>query len=75
VSEDPEGTVRRPSGPPAGLCAACRHSHRIETRGGSVFRLCERSLTDPAYARYPVLPMLRCTGFEPIAEGEQGPQP
>jgi hypothetical protein len=30
-----------------------------------VFWRCERSLTEPAYPRYPALPMLRCTGFEP----------
>ena len=31
---------------------------------GSVFLLCERSRTDPAYPRYPTLPRLRCAGFE-----------
>jgi len=31
-----------------------------------VFRLCERSATDPAYPRYPALPVLRCPGFEPV---------
>jgi hypothetical protein len=57
--------TRRPFGPPPGLCGTCRHAHRIETRAASVFWLCERSLTDPAYVRYPALPMLRCAGFEP----------
>ena len=49
---------------PAGLCTTCRHSRRIETAHGSVFRLCERSRTDPHYPRYPVLPVLRCPGYE-----------
>jgi hypothetical protein len=31
---------------------------------GSRFVLCERSKTDPDYARYPRLPMLKCAGFE-----------
>jgi len=61
------GPGRRPSQPPPGLCGGCRHARRIETRGGSVFYLCERSLTDPRYPRYPNLPMLRCSGFEPRA--------
>ncbi|MEO8437461.1 MAG: hypothetical protein ABI562_03315 [Chloroflexota bacterium] len=53
-----------------GLCGACRHSQVIETRRGSVFRLCRRSLTDPAFPRYPQLPVLRCAGFEPaVVEG------
>jgi hypothetical protein len=51
--------------PPAGLCETCRHSRRIEARRGAVYRLCERSATDPAYPRYPTLPVMRCPGFEP----------
>jgi hypothetical protein len=30
-----------------------------------VFWLCERSVTDPTYPRYPPLPVLRRAGFEP----------
>ena len=55
-----------PSVPP-GLCGGCRHSRRIETRNGATFRLCERSTSDPAYPRYPALPVLSCAGFEPVA--------
>jgi hypothetical protein len=54
-----------PSTPP-GLCAACRHSRRIQTRTGSVFWLCERAATDPSFPRYPALPVLSCRGFEPV---------
>ena len=50
----------------AGLCSACRYSRLIVTARGSEFRLCERSATDPAYPRYPVLPVRRCEGFEPV---------
>jgi hypothetical protein len=53
---------------PAGLCEACRHSRRIATARGSVFRLCELSATDPRFPRYPALPVLRCGGFEPLAD-------
>jgi hypothetical protein len=50
--------------PPAGLCDSCRHQRIIKTTRGSRFSLCERSRTDPAYPRYPRLPVLRCPGFE-----------
>jgi hypothetical protein len=36
----------------------------IESERGSVFYLCQRSRTDPAYPKYPRLPVLRCAGYE-----------
>ena len=65
VSDTSGRDAGRPGAPSPGLCGACRYGRRIETRRGSVFWRCERSLTEPAYPRYPALPMLRCTGFEP----------
>jgi hypothetical protein len=47
-----------------GLCADCAHSRRIESRRGSVFYLCELSATDPAFAKYPRLPVIKCSGYE-----------
>jgi len=47
----------------AGLCARCQFSRRIPSARGSVFYLCERSVTDPNFPKYPVLPVLRCRGF------------
>jgi hypothetical protein len=58
-----------PSVPP-GLCGGCRHARRVETRGGTVFRLCLRSTADPAYPRYPPLPVFTCRGFEPSVAAE-----
>ncbi len=55
------------TGPPPGLCGACRHSRVIQTARGSIFRLCERSTTDPRFPRYPNLPVLECVGFEPAS--------
>jgi hypothetical protein len=54
---------------PAGLCDRCRHQQLVPNSRGSVFSLCRRSRTDPAYPRYPRLPVLSCPGFEP------GPEP
>jgi hypothetical protein len=53
-----------PSRPPAGLCDSCRHQRLVPNTRGSVFSLCERSRQDPAYPRYPRLPVLSCPGFE-----------
>ena len=51
----------------AGLCASCRHAQVIESSRGSRFYLCRKSLEDPAYPRYPRLPVVDCAGFEPCA--------
>jgi hypothetical protein len=66
-SKDFVGSNPTLSATPPGLCGRCRHSRRIETRNGAVFHLCQRSASDPAYPRYPALPVLSCPGFEPVA--------
>ncbi|MBI1354809.1 MAG: hypothetical protein GC160_10710 [Acidobacteria bacterium] len=48
-----------------GLCAACAHVAVTRSAKGSTFYRCRRAKTDPAYAKYPPLPVLRCPGFEP----------
>ena len=47
-----------------GLCETCRHCRVIRSDRGSEFYLCERSFTEPEYAKYPRLPVLRCAGYE-----------
>jgi len=47
-----------------GLCAACRFMRRMNSDRGTTFYLCERSLTDPAFPKYPRLPVLQCAGYE-----------
>lgn len=60
----------------AGLCDRCRHQRLVPNTRGSVFSLCERSRTDPAYPRYPRLPVLSCPGFEPkTAPPPEAPEP
>ncbi len=46
----------------AGLCASCGYA-RVVQGANTKFALCERSVTDPAYPRYPVLPQRRCPGY------------
>jgi hypothetical protein len=60
VDEDP---IRAMPAPHSGLCAACTHARTVQSSKGSRFVLCERSLTDPAFLRYPSLPVLRCAGY------------
>ncbi len=60
-----DGTSAGRSEPEPGLCGTCRQSRVVATKRGSLFRLCERSATDPAYPRYPALPVVRCAGYEP----------
>ena len=59
-----------------GLCRTCRH-HREITTQESVFWRCGRSDTDPAYPRYPQLPVHSCAGYErlpmPPTDGDLTP--
>jgi len=48
----------------AGLCADCVHARRIESDRGARFYLCELSAVDPAYRKYPALPVIRCAGYQ-----------
>jgi hypothetical protein len=62
--------------PTIGLCVACAHQRVVRNTRGSVFSLCMRSKDDPAYPRYPRLPVLTCGGFQKRAEvgvGRHGP--
>jgi hypothetical protein len=56
--------TRRPRGPDSGLCETCKHRQLVPNTRGSVFSLCTRSRIDPAYPRYPRLPVLECRGYE-----------
>ena len=56
----------------AGLCASCLHARTIESSKGATFIRCELSFTDPRFARYPRLPVVRCQGYESRAGLERG---
>ncbi|HLY09600.1 MAG TPA: hypothetical protein VKW04_09880 [Planctomycetota bacterium] len=51
----------------AGLCASCRHLKKNRSDRGSIFYYCRRSESDPAFPKYPSLPVLRCRGHEPVS--------
>jgi hypothetical protein len=47
---------------PPGLCAACVHLQLLASPR-SVFVRCGLAATDPAFPRYPALPVSRCAGY------------
>jgi hypothetical protein len=57
-----EGAQAAPR-PPAGLCDSCRHQKLIRTGRGSEFSMCLLSRSDPRFAKYPRVPVLRCSGY------------
>ncbi len=63
------GTRTNPSHPDPGLCRDCQQSRRIESDRGSIFFRCELSLQDPRFPKYPRLPVLQCSGYQPISPG------
>ena len=48
-----------------GLCDSCVQQKLVPNTRGSVFSLCLRSREDPAYPRYPRMPVTACPGYEP----------
>ncbi|HST55283.1 MAG TPA: hypothetical protein VLJ42_05230 [Solirubrobacteraceae bacterium] len=58
----------RPPNPRVGLCETCRHRQEVRNTRGSTFWLCVLSRQDPAYPRYPRLPVLSCAGYRSAAE-------
>lgn len=47
------------------LCEVCAHRREIISGKGSRFLLCTLARAQPAMAKYPPQPVLRCGGFEP----------
>ena len=56
----------------AGLCAGCGYARRIASARGAHFLLCQRSADDPAYVKYPRLPVLACPGYTPASPHSNG---
>ncbi|MCG8588021.1 MAG: hypothetical protein MJE66_01895 [Proteobacteria bacterium] len=51
------------SDPSVGLCSRCRFARVTRSARGSSFWRCGKADEDPAFARYPSLPVVRCGGF------------
>jgi hypothetical protein len=53
-----------------GLCDTCRQQRLVRTGRGSVFTMCLKSREDPAFPKYPRVPVKACAGYEKrAAEG------
>lgn len=50
-----------------GLCASCKHAHRTVSDRGSVFFRCGLAKTNPAFAKYPRLPVIVCSGWQALS--------
>jgi hypothetical protein len=48
-----------------GLCRGCAHL-RLAASARSVFVRCGKADTDPAFPRYPPLPVVACEGYLPV---------
>ncbi len=57
------GPADQPTPARAGLCDSCQHQQLVRNTRGSTFSLCRRSREDPAYPRYPRVPVLSCPGY------------
>ena len=55
--------------PAPGLCGDCRHARTLTSSSGATFYQCLLSETDPRFPKWPRLPVLACSGYEP-GEGE-----
>jgi len=51
--------------PAVGLCMSCLNATRVVSARGSVFWRCGLSASDPRFAKYPPLPVVRCAGYRP----------
>jgi len=50
------------------LCARCGWGKRVESERGSVFLMCRRASRDSGFERYPLQPVISCTGHEEPGE-------
>jgi hypothetical protein len=46
-----------------GLCLTCRHGRQVSSSRDSTFWLCELSIVDARFRKYPRLPVTSCAGY------------
>jgi hypothetical protein len=49
----------------SGLCGDCLHARAIVSDRGSTFVMCQLSVTEASFPKYPRLPVLSCAGYTP----------
>ncbi len=50
--------------PRFGLCDACAHQKLVKSGRGSLFSMCKVGLSDPAWPKYPRMPVSACPRFK-----------
>jgi hypothetical protein len=55
------------------LCETCQNMREVRT-ARSRFLLCELSVTNDDYPKYPPQPVVRCAGFQPRDEAHDAKQ-
>jgi hypothetical protein len=55
------------------LCETCKNMREVRT-ARSRFLLCELSVTNADFPKYPPQPVVRCDGYQPRDESEQAKQ-
>ena len=55
-----------------GLCIGCTHARRVAGKQDHAYYLCQLSLTDANFSKYPHLPVLQCLGFERESKVSRG---
>jgi hypothetical protein len=53
------------------LCESCERVREVVTPMESRFLLCQLSLTDPSYPKYPPQPVVKCAGHVPKDAGPE----
>ena len=53
------------------LCETCQNMREVRT-ARSRFLLCELSVTNPGFPKYPPQPVIQCGGYQPTDEDKQG---
>jgi hypothetical protein len=53
------------------LCETCRQMREVRT-ARSRFLLCELSVTNADYPKYPPQPIVRCAGYQPTNDATEG---
>lgn len=53
--------------PRIGLCIDCQYMRKITSARGSIFYQCGRSASNPNFPKYPRVPVIECSGYEPKA--------
>jgi hypothetical protein len=66
MDDETRDLLRRLTAHP-GLCAACEHLRLLASKR-SVFVRCGLAESDPAFVRYPPLPVRVCRGYRPAPE-------